>query len=413
MTTPSPEPHQAAGTPAVPTVMSPPSGDPPDAGDHMDADQREIARYADILALRQPRTPAVNLLVLLNCGVFLVFALATGGWVEPEGRDLIRWGSNYGLLSLDGQWWRLLSATFLHSGFPHLLVNMLTLWAYGATCERMFGTGLFAVIYLAGGAAASIASLLWNPLVHSVGASGAIFALIGASFAYMIDRRNEVPFSVLKDHLYTLAGFAAYSLADVARALPVDHAAHAGGVLAGICIGALMSAVARDRSAAHHLRLAAITGGLLVSMGLLYLLGMQRLDHQTDLTFRARLQEFASAEEENRIRLQTLRAAPASAERTAALRELAEQYRRHQERFATLGLPGASPWKPLAGQIASYAQARQFALEALYDPEHALPIDWEAMAAAAIARLDTSALWRSNVPAGRPARSTAAVPASP
>ena len=123
-------------------------------------EEREIALYVDQLLARHPRIHIVPALIWLNIAVTLAFCAFNGGWLLPEGDLLIPWGSNYRPLALQGEWWRLGSAMFLHAGMLHLFVNMYTLWSFGSLCERIFGPSLFLVIYLVGGICASGFSLL-------------------------------------------------------------------------------------------------------------------------------------------------------------------------------------------------------------------------------------------------------------
>src|SRR5438270_12500154 len=80
--------------------------------------------------------------------------------------DLMRrWGSNYGPLTLSGQFWRLITAAFLHWNVAHLMGNMLFLWRFGTYLDRLFTRTQMLAIYLLTGAAASVVSLGWHPLV--------------------------------------------------------------------------------------------------------------------------------------------------------------------------------------------------------------------------------------------------------
>jgi DASS family divalent anion:Na+ symporter len=73
-----------------------------------------------------------------------------------------------------GQWWRLLTAAFLHFGLTHLLMNVIILWQIGKLTERLFGHVGFTVAYVLAAVGASLAGLLWNPMAVSAGASGAV-----------------------------------------------------------------------------------------------------------------------------------------------------------------------------------------------------------------------------------------------
>src|SRR6266545_4906944 len=79
-----------------------------------------------------------------------------------------------------GDWWRLMTAAFLHYGPFHLILNMLALWWFGSLLERRIGSGRFLLLYLVSGLAGSAGALILYPTVPTVGASGAIFGILGA-----------------------------------------------------------------------------------------------------------------------------------------------------------------------------------------------------------------------------------------
>lgn len=178
----------------------------------------------------------VPLIVAANILVFLAFGLQGNGWGAADADALIRWGSNFGPQTLDGEPWRLASAMFLHGGAVHLIVNMITLVDLGRIGERFFGRSRFPVLYLLSGLAGSVASVCWNPMVNSVGASGAICGILGAMLVYMLDARNRVPVAMLKSHATGIVIFLVYSVVMGVGDAPIDHAAHAGGLAGGaIC----------------------------------------------------------------------------------------------------------------------------------------------------------------------------------
>ena len=84
---------------------------------------------------------------------------------------MVEWGANFGPLTADGQWWRLLTAMFLHVGLMHLGFNLYFLWAVGRACEQIFGAAAYAVVYFGSGLIASLASAGVHPLTASAGAS--------------------------------------------------------------------------------------------------------------------------------------------------------------------------------------------------------------------------------------------------
>jgi membrane associated rhomboid family serine protease len=81
----------------------------------------------------------------------------------------------------DGEWWRLLTAAFLHGSIIHLGMNMFVLWFIGAPVEQAIGRGRFLALYIVSGLAGSAGALLFDPHAITVGASGAIFGILGAA----------------------------------------------------------------------------------------------------------------------------------------------------------------------------------------------------------------------------------------
>jgi len=81
----------------------------------------------------------------------------------------------------EGEWWRLITAPFLHYGILHLGMNMLVLWFIGPALEYYFGHWRYALVYLVSGLAGSAGALIWSPNALTVGASGAIWGLMGAA----------------------------------------------------------------------------------------------------------------------------------------------------------------------------------------------------------------------------------------
>jgi rhomboid protease GluP len=118
------------------------------------------------LAAGMPVTVAI---IAVNCAVLLLMAFRHVSLMSPTSEQLLRFGANHGPLTLDGQWWRLLTNTFLHIGLAHLAVNMWSLWNLGALAERLYGRWLYLFIYLFSGVAGSIASIAWHPGVTSAG----------------------------------------------------------------------------------------------------------------------------------------------------------------------------------------------------------------------------------------------------
>ncbi|QNR26100.1 rhomboid family intramembrane serine protease [Croceimicrobium hydrocarbonivorans] len=152
----------------------------------------------------------------------------------PDNESLLLWGANFRPVTLDGEWWRLISSCFLHIGLLHLLMNMYALLYIGVLLEPYLGKARFLSAYLLSGLAGSTASLYWNELTISAGASGAIFGMYGVFLAMLTT--NLIEKSTRKTMLSSIVIFVGYNLMYGLKG-GIDNAAHIGGLLSGLLIG--------------------------------------------------------------------------------------------------------------------------------------------------------------------------------
>lgn len=207
-------------------------------------------------ASREPTAPKPWLswtLLAANVAIWLAMVIAGIDAKSPAATDLLDWGANLGLVTVHGQWWRLLSATFLHGGFVHLAFNAYFLWAIGRVTEQVFGPLAFALIYFGSGLLASTASLLWQPEAVSVGASGALFGVFGAFLGFTLRRREVLPPAFVKSVYRNAVVLIVLNLAIGLGVENVDLAAHLGGLLAGLGIGWLIARLAEPRGRTRDL----------------------------------------------------------------------------------------------------------------------------------------------------------------
>ena len=178
----------------------------------------------------------------INVAVYLGMVLASGSpFQEFSGAELVQWGANAGGLTISGEWWRLLTCVFLHGGLLHIAFNMWCLWDLGALCESLYGRWTFGVLYVICGLGASLASVTWNVHVLSVGASGAIFGLAGALIAAFKLGEFSVPRAALSGTMRSLLVFVGFNLIFGAASGVTDNAAHVGGLVTGLILGALIA----------------------------------------------------------------------------------------------------------------------------------------------------------------------------
>ena len=198
-----------------------------------------------------PRRPA-PVVTWTILGVNLVFlfveAALSGsarGLVSPSGGALCRLGAlNSAAIAESGQWWRLFTVMVLHAGVLHFAVNSWALWIFGPVLEQLLGRVRFSLLYLVSGLSASALSLSLRHTELAVGASGAIFGLLGALIAFFLRRRSH-PGS--QGQLRNLLVVLAVNLLLGARIPGVDNVAHIGGLLGGFTTMGLLDLAARRR----------------------------------------------------------------------------------------------------------------------------------------------------------------------
>jgi rhomboid protease GluP len=188
-----------------------------------------------------PSRKVTQALLGLNIMVFVAMVLSGASVTDPRNPILLRFGANWGPLSLGSQPWRMLTANYVHGGIIHIALNMWCLWDIGALAEIVFGSTAYLVLYTLCGLGGSIVSLWWHPLVVGVGASGAIFGLAGALITVIYLGHLPFPKESLKRTLRSLVTFAGYNLFFGAVVAHVDNSAHIGGLISGLAIGALMA----------------------------------------------------------------------------------------------------------------------------------------------------------------------------
>jgi membrane associated rhomboid family serine protease len=139
---------------------------------------REARRARMNYVLVTPAFAAFNVIVVVGM-LFGARALS-----DPD--TLVAWGASLGTRTTNGEWWRLVTSTFVHTGTLHLLVDVAVLIQLGAVLERLAGRLAFTAVYLSAGVFAGLVALSSHPVAVTSGASGAIFGLYGLLFALLI-----------------------------------------------------------------------------------------------------------------------------------------------------------------------------------------------------------------------------------
>lgn len=188
-------------------------------------------------ALPQPRTTPRTLVVwvitAINVAVWLTMELA-GGSTNP--RTLVAFGAKVNLLIADGQYWRLLTAVFIHIGLMHLIFNSVALLSFGRLAEMIYGHWRFLAVYLVSGIAGATFSYLLTRGI-SAGASGAIFGVAGALAVFFLVNRGAGPAAGQGQLGAIVALLAINGVFGVVNPM-IDNWAHAGGLLAGAALTA-------------------------------------------------------------------------------------------------------------------------------------------------------------------------------
>jgi membrane associated rhomboid family serine protease/Flp pilus assembly protein TadD len=193
-----------------------------------------------LLSLRKV-TPATGAIIGLNALVLAAMTISTNGkaLLAPSNSVLLRWGADWGPATFASEPWRAFTSMWVHAGALHLFLNMWCLDQYGRITERLFGWRFYLAIYALAGFCGSIASLAWHPNTVSVGASAAVFGVVGALVFPFSRGRLPIPPQALKAASKSLLAFVGYNLL-IGMVVPaIDNAAHVGGLLGGFTLGAM------------------------------------------------------------------------------------------------------------------------------------------------------------------------------
>jgi rhomboid protease GluP len=185
------------------------------------------------------QTPIITFaLIGINLLVF-IFGIGTNSTQELWALGAI----NGGWVFNDGEYYRLLTAMFLHGNAAHIFFNMYALYILGMSIEQMYGRWRFMAIYFLGGLTGSVASAALNltgPTDFGVGASGAVFALLGAQILYFWRFREELG-SYAQNALRQYMGLLAINVVLGLAAPNIDNTAHMGGLIGGAVLGFLLA----------------------------------------------------------------------------------------------------------------------------------------------------------------------------
>ena len=193
---------------------------------------------------RWASAPATYALVGINCAVYIAMVARGVSPSNPTVQDLVNWGANFGGYVLAGQWWRLLTAAFVHVGILHLATNMWCLWNLGLLGEPLLGPAGVVAVYVLTGIAGNLLSTAVHPQIVGAGASGAVFGLAGVLIlllkARLLPVAPEEVRRLRKSVIYfALLNFVIGGTSMFLRtSIQIDNMAHLGGFLCGLALGA-------------------------------------------------------------------------------------------------------------------------------------------------------------------------------
>jgi membrane associated rhomboid family serine protease len=204
-------------------------------------------------------------LVVVNVIVY-VAELATGSSWQSLSGSVYAEGALYGPAVANGDWYRLISSAFLHASPIHLLFNMLMLWWFGRSLEALLGPGRFIGLYLVSALAGAAGALLLTPASPTVGASGAVFGILGAGV--VLERRRVYVFGGSALAIVVINIILTFTLNNI------SIGGHLGGLAGGVA--AMLAIEHFGRSAPLSSRkgleaIAALAGIAIVSVVISYL----------------------------------------------------------------------------------------------------------------------------------------------
>ncbi|MGN0992658.1 MAG: rhomboid family intramembrane serine protease [Bacilli bacterium] len=190
-----------------------------------DINKKNMEEAQRVEELFKPKKPIITYgLIAINVIIFLL------GMIFNLSDDFINLFANYGPLVTEGQYYRLFTSMFIHANLFHILFNMYALYLLGAQAEGFFGKGKFLVIYILSGISGSLLSILLNQGAVSVGASGAIFGILGALLYFGYNNRVYLGNTLIREIVPVII----INLAFGFMMTGVDNFAHIGGLIGGI-----------------------------------------------------------------------------------------------------------------------------------------------------------------------------------
>jgi len=219
---------------------------------------RRVASGARRTAFEGTGALVTKTLIGLNVLVYLITVTQGAGINTPGGSLFDKW-ILYGPSVANGDWWRLITCAFLHASLLHIAFNMYFLWFVGSAVEQVLGRGRFLLVYVVSGLAGSAGALVINPRMPTVGASGAIFGILGA--ALVLERQRNYVLGGQALGLIVINLILGFVISNI------SIGGHVGGLIGGVLCTLVLSRFGRGHAAYGRLGLPGIAG--VVAVGLL------------------------------------------------------------------------------------------------------------------------------------------------
>jgi membrane associated rhomboid family serine protease len=196
-------------------------------------------------------------LLAINVGVYLITAFQGNGLNSPGGSLFLRW-LLYGPAVANGDWWRLITSAFLHANLIHIAFNMYFLWFVGSAVEQALGRGRFVLLYIVSALSGSAGALVWTPTAPTVGASGALFGLLGA--ALILERQRNYVLGGSAMGLIVINLILSFAISGI------SIGGHVGGLIGGTLCTLVFSKFGRGHAAYGRVSLWGIAGVLAIGL---------------------------------------------------------------------------------------------------------------------------------------------------
>lgn len=206
-----------------------------------------------------PRVTQFLMGLCLAIGAYAAWGLEPSEFAQGALDEGLLFGGNQPFLVRDGQWFRLISANYLHGGVAHLAMNMMSLYAVGAGLERMLGRRALLALYLFSGLTGAAASSAFLGPRWSVGASTSLFGLVGALAVVHFRHRHTTLAHLLPSPDFWRNTLALNALL-VVLSPNIDHLGHLGGLLGGALLALVLDVRPYQPEERPHRRLAVAAG---------------------------------------------------------------------------------------------------------------------------------------------------------